>query len=213
MRIDPAARSAQGPRMGLSTKRRRLGLALAALTLMAAGLQGCATAGKPLPLAYVDMNRMYGGWYLIATLPNSFERGLVGPYDVYSRRPDGDIREDFYTRRGGFDAPLKHFIVHDWVRPGTHNAHWRVQVIWPINLPFLVLYTDPDYRFVLFGEDSRALGWIYSRTPRISDADYQALLARFQAAGYDASKFRKFVQAPDQIGQPGFWSDGIKKAQ
>jgi apolipoprotein D and lipocalin family protein len=166
-------------------------------------------ARPPLPLADVDMDRMYGGWYLIATLPNAFEKGMVGPYDVYSKRPDGDIREDFYTRRGSFKAPLKHFVVHDWVRPGTHNAHWRVQLVWPINLPFLVLYTDSSYRYVLFGEENRKLGWIYARTPTIPDADYQALIDRFQALGYDAGRFRKFVQTPDQIGQPGVWSDGV----
>jgi apolipoprotein D and lipocalin family protein len=176
-------------------------------------IAGCATFGappSPLPLADVDMSRMYGRWYLIATLPNTFERGLVGPYDVYSKRPDGDIREDFYARRGGFDAPQKHFVVHDWVRPGTHNAHWRVQIIWPVNLPFLVLCTDPSYRYVLFGEENRKLGWIYARTPNMPDADYQALIARFQALGFDSTKFRKFVQTPDQIGQPGVWSDGVK---
>jgi apolipoprotein D and lipocalin family protein len=153
---------------------------------------------------------MYGGWYLIATIRNGFEKGMVGPYDVYSKRPDGDIREDFYTRHGGFGAPLRHFVVHDWVRPGTNNAHWRVQVFWPINLPFLVLYTDPDYRYVLFGEDNRKLGWVYSRTSTIPDEDYEALMARFRAVGYDTRDFVKFVQSPEQIGQPGFWSDGLK---
>jgi len=177
----------------------------------AALLQACATAAPPLPLARVDLDRMYGGWYLIATIPNRFERGLVAPYDVYSKRPDGDIQEDFYVRRGGFDAPRKHYTVHDWVRPGTGNAHWRVQLFWPINLPFLVLYVDPDYQYALFGEESRDLGWIYSREPLISDADYRALLGRFTALGYDASRLRRFVQTPEQIGAPGFWSDGIKK--
>ncbi len=178
------------------------------------GLQGCATATHPLPLpaAPVDISRMYGGWYLVATIPNGFEKGLIQPYDVYSKRPDGDIREDFYTRRGSFDAPRKHFVVHDWVTPGAENARWRVQVFWPVNLPFEVLYVDPDYRYALFGEDSRDLGWVYSRTPTLPDTDYQALLSRFQAAGYDAARFRKFIQRPEQIGRPGYWSDGVKAA-
>jgi apolipoprotein D and lipocalin family protein len=188
--------------------------ALALIALIVSGVAGCAAGGGepqgPLPLATVDMERMYGGWYLIATLPNSFERGMVGPYDVYSKRPDGDVREDFYMRRGSFKAPLKHFVIHDWVRPGSHNAHWRVQILWPVNLPFLVLYTDPSYRYVLFGEENRKLGWIYARTPKIPDADYQALLDRFQTLGYPSAQFRKFVQTPDQIGQPGVWSGAIK---
>lgn len=188
-------------------------LAIPMVLLLAAILASTPTlaADPPLPLApAVDIPRMYGGWYIVATIPNGFEKGMVEPYDVYSRRPDGDIREDFYMRRGSFGAPRKHFVVHDWVRPGTNNAHWRVQVFWPVNLPFLVLYVDPDYRYVMYGEEGRDLGWIYARRPDIPDADYQALLERFRTLGYDPSKFRKIVQHPADIGRPGYWSDNIK---
>ena len=183
-------------------------LALIATALAPAG---CAGKTQSVPLAQsVDLNRMYGGWYIVATIPNGFEKGMVAPYDVYSKRGDGEIREDFYMRRGSFTAKHKHFVVHDWVKPGTHNAHWRVQVLWPVNLPFLVLYVDPDYRFVLYGEDDRNLGWIYSRDPTLSDSDFQALLLKFKAVGYDTTRFRKIVQRPIDIGQPGYWSDDIK---
>ncbi len=155
---------------------------------------------------------MYGGWYIVATIPNGFERGMVAPYDVYSRRPDGDIREDFWMQRGSFRARRQHFTVHDWVRPGTHNAHWRVQVFWPVNLPFLLIWADPDYRWVLYGEDDRNLGWIYSRTPTIDAAAYASLLEQFRQRGYDTSRFRKIIQRPEQIGQPGFWNDGVARA-
>jgi apolipoprotein D and lipocalin family protein len=185
--------------------------AIAALLLILSQLQACAEPAEPIPLAtHVDLDSMYGGWYIVATIPNWFEKGMVGAYDVYSRRPDGDIREDFYMRKGGFSAAQKHFVVRDRVLPGTHNASWRVQIFWPVSLPFLVLYTDPQYRYVLFGENDRSLGWVYSRTPTIDDADYRALLDRFQQLGYDSSRFRKVVQFPWQIGQPGFWSDGIQ---
>jgi apolipoprotein D and lipocalin family protein len=181
------------------------------MCLTFAQLSACAVAAAPIKLAVsVDLNSIYGGWYIVATIPNWFEKGMVAAYDVYSRRPDGDIREDFYLRRGGFNADQKHFVVHDWVLPGTNNASWRVQIFWPISLPFLVLYTDPQYRYALFGENNRTLGWVYSRTPTIDDADYRALLERFQQLGYDSSRFRKVVQFPWQIGQPGFWSNGIR---
>lgn len=182
------------------------------------GLSGCIgtadPALPPIPLARVDMDRMYGGWYLIATIRNGFEKGMVAPYDVYSKRPDGDIREDFTMRRGSFQARPRHFVVHDWVRPGTHNGAWRVQLFWPVNLPFLVLGVDPAqgsglYQFAMFGEQNRKLGWIYARTPTISDSDYARLLARFKTLGYNPVVFVKFIQTPAQIGQPGFWSDGI----
>jgi apolipoprotein D and lipocalin family protein len=171
---------------------------------------GCASHPE-LPLARVDLPRMYGVWYIVATIPNWFEKGMVAPKDTFSPRPDGDIREDFYIRRGSFGAPEKHFVVHDWVRPNTDNAHWRVQIFWPIDLPFLVLHVDPDYQVALFGENDRSLGWIYARKPVIPEAEYQALLGRFSALGYDASRFRKVIQLPEQIGLPGFWSDDIHR--
>jgi apolipoprotein D and lipocalin family protein len=183
-------------------------LALALIALIAGA--GRASAREPLPLARVDMSRVWGDWYIIATIPNAFERGMVAPHDVYSPGGGRNIQEDFYMRRGGFGARLNHFRVHDWVRAETNNAHWRVQIFWPINLPFLVVYVDPQYRFMLFGEEDRKLGWIYGRSPEISDADYADLLRRFAAAGYDPARFRKFVQTPAQIGQPGFWSDGVR---
>jgi apolipoprotein D and lipocalin family protein len=174
---------------------------------------GCSNP-RPVPLArQVELDRMYGGWYIVATIPNWFEKGLVNPYDVYSPRPDGDIKEEFYLQRGSFAAARTRHEVHDRVQPNSGNARWRVQIFWPLNLPFLVLYVDPQYRYALFGEDSRNLGWIYARSPEISDADYRDLLARFAADGYDTGKFIKFVQKPGDIGKPGYWSDGIVRAE
>jgi apolipoprotein D and lipocalin family protein len=183
---------------------------LLALSLLAQ-LAACAGSSSPLPLAsQVNLEAMQGRWYIVATIPNYFERGMVAPFDVYSLRADGDIQEDFYVRRGSFAAKVRHFTVKDTMVPGSHNASWRVHLFWPISVPFLVLYTDPGYRYVMFGENDRALGWIFSRTATISDTDYRALLDRFAALGYDTTRFRRVIQLPEQIGMPGFWNDGIQ---
>jgi apolipoprotein D and lipocalin family protein len=94
------------------------------------------------------------------------------------------------------------------VKPGTDNGFWLA--IWPLNLPFPIVYVDPDYRYVLYGEQGRDLAWIYAREPVVDDGDYAMLLARFQALGFDSSTFRKFVQRPEDIGKPGYRSDGLK---
>jgi len=198
VRLDERARAAA---------RWRLVLALPLVALLLA----CTGSSRPIPLAaHVDLEAMQGGWYIVATIPNHFERGMVAPYDVYTRRANADIQEDFYTRRGGFDAKVRHYTVRDTIVPGSNNARWRVHLFWPISLPFLVLYTDPAYRYVMFGENNRSVGWVFSRTPTIDDADYQPLLDRFAALGYDPTRFRKVIQLREQIGQPGFWNDGIR---
>lgn len=189
---------------------RALAVALLAPLLLAA----CVDAGDPkagtVPLAHVDLGRMYAGWYIVATIPNPLERGVVESFDVLSAGPrPGVIREDFYMRRGGFGAKRNHLVSRIEVEPGSGNADWRVAPFWPIRLPFQIVYADPDYRFVLFGEQNRKWGWIYSRTQTISDTDYTRLLGKFRALGWDTSLFRKVVQTPDQVGAPGFWSDGL----
>ena len=133
-------------------------------------------------------------------------RALRRLFETSGRRHPGD----FYFQSGSFAASQKHYTVHDWVVPGTNNAHWRVQVFWPVDLPFLVLYGDPQYRYVLYGENDRQLGWIYARAQTLPEGDYQALLNRFASLGYDKTRFVRFVQKPEQIGQPGYWSEGIK---
>jgi len=82
---------------------------VAAVLALALCLSACGDDGPPLALApSVDLDRMMGGWYIVANIPNWFENDLVGLYDVYSRRPDGDIQEDFFTHEGNFDSPKKH---------------------------------------------------------------------------------------------------------
>jgi apolipoprotein D and lipocalin family protein len=92
-------------------------------------------------------------------------------------------------------------------RAGSRCHGWPVT----IDLPFLVLYVDSNYQYALFGEQDRALGWIYARSPVISELEYRELLARFSAVGYDAERFRKVIQTPEQIGRPGFWNEGIDR--
>ena len=191
-----------------------LGPGLRALGLTAAlALTACASAGRgPTPLAKVDLKAVYGDWYIVATMPNVLERGVAESHDHFAPRAGG-VREDSEMRRGGFDRPRQHFVVAIDVLAGTNNADWRVKPFWPVRLPFQVLWVDPGGRFLLFGEQDRRWGWIYSRDQRISDQDYAAMLGRFAALGYDTSKFRRTVQFPDQIGQPGVWGDGIRASR
>jgi apolipoprotein D and lipocalin family protein len=175
--------------------------------LVALLLGGCAAASKPLALApEVDLQRMTGGWYIVAAIPNHFERNLVGMYDYYSLLPDGSIREDFFTYEMSFATKQKHFTVHDTISPGTHHASWHVHFFGPISAPFPLLYVSPRYEYALFGYPNRQLGWIYSRQPRIEEKTYQSLLQRFAEEGYDPKRFRRIVQFPSQLGQPGFTS-------
>jgi lipocalin len=106
----------------------------------------------------VDLKAIQGSWYIVANIPNHFEKGMVAPFDVYTQRANGDIQENFTVRFGGFDANSRHLTITDSVVAGSNNASWRVHIFGLVSLPLLLLYTDPGYRYVLFGENDQLAG-------------------------------------------------------
>ena len=72
------------------------------------------------------------------------------------------------------------------------------------DLSYLILEVAPDYSWALIGQPSRKYAWVFARDPRMDDALYTELVARFAHYGYDPSRLRRIPQFADQAGQPGF---------
>lgn len=168
-------------------------------------------AAEPLVTVPVDLPRYMGRWYVIANIPYFAERDFVGSRAEWSLRSDGRIDDTFVGRKGGFDQKESRHSFVDTAVPGSGGGKWRVRLFWPVYVTQLTLYVDPDYRYTLLGYPDKKLGWIFSREPEMDDATYHALLARFDAMGYDTSQFRRVPQRPEQIGLPGFASPGGQK--
>lgn len=162
-------------------------------------LSACSSSGKPkLPplktVAHVDLSRYLGDWYVIANIPYSLENGKVGTFDHYAMRPDGKMDNVYCFRRGNLDAPLEKWHGVAWVHNKETNAEWRVQFIWPIRVPYLIIDLDPDYEWSVIGYPSRKLAWVLCRKPTMDDATYQGILKRLQDQGYDPAKIQKVPQ-------------------
>ena len=84
-----------------------------------------------------------------------------------------------------------------FVRPDGSNAVWGMQFIWPIKADYQIVYLDEDYRRVIIAREKRDLVWLMAREPTIPDEEYQALLARVVALGYDAADLRLTPQQWD----------------
>lgn len=187
----------------------------AVLLLGFALLAGCAgtppnrnpRAQDPLVLApHVDLDAFMGRWYVIANIPYFGERGYVGSYVEYKLRPDGDIDDIFFGRKGDFTAPVDRKNLKDRVVDRSTNAQWRASPFWPVSFPYLILYVDPAYQYALIGYPDKELGWVFSRSPDMPDDVYRSLMSRFDSQGYDVSRFSRVPQRPQQVGLPGFQS-------
>jgi apolipoprotein D and lipocalin family protein len=164
---------------------------------MTAAMAGCATAGERPPLVLaknVDLERYFGRWYIIANIPYFAERGNVGAYVEYARRPDGQISDVYIAHEDGFASPPTRTEGRGYVVPGNGNALWRVTFLWPIYVSYPILYVDDGYKVALVGYPDRSLGWVFSREREMDEGTYRAMLQRFAAQGYDISQFVRVPQ-------------------
>ncbi|MDB6086126.1 MAG: bacterial lipocalin [Gammaproteobacteria bacterium] len=147
------------------------------------------------PVAHVDLPRFMGDWYVIATIPTRFEKNAYNAVENYKLEPGGQVATAFRFRNGSYDSPVKTIHSTGFVKDGTGNAEWGVQVFWPIKAQYIVAYLKDDYTQTIIGRDARDYMWIMARTPIISQADYDSLVARVRALGYPVPNIRKVPQA------------------
>lgn len=162
------------------------------------GICGCVhDTMKPIvPVSEVVLSRFMGDWYVIAHIPSFVERNACDAVESYAMRPDGGIQTTFRYRNKSFDAPLKTMRPVGTIEPGTGNAVWGMQFIWPIKAQYIVAYLDPGYTETIVARDARDYAWIMARTPRIADDSFAADVERLRQMGYDTSKLRRVPQQP-----------------
>jgi len=159
-------------------------------------LGACATHAPAIPpVASVDLPRFMGDWYVIAHIPSRQERDAYDAVESYRLEADGKIRTTFRFRKGGFDAPLRTMEPVGTVVPGTHNAVWGMQFVWPIKAEYVIVDLASDYSRTIIGRSKRDYVWLMARTPRLPEPELQAAIARIKALGYDTSKLRMVPQS------------------
>jgi len=147
------------------------------------------------PTAPIDLPRFMGKWYVIATIPTRFEKNAYNAVETYALQPDGNVDTTFRFRNGAFDNPVKTIHSTGYVKAGTGNVVWGVQVFWPIKAQYIVAYLNDDYSQTIIARDARDYAWIMARTPTVSRDDYEALLLHVVDLGYPAARIRKVPQA------------------
>lgn len=169
------------------------GLGVATVALLAACAAGSRKPETPVPLASgIDLPRYMGSWYVIANIPTFPERDARDSVETYTRAADGTIDIDFRYRKQDGDA--KRMGSTGFVSP-DNPALWGVQFVWPIKADYRIAFVSPDYQQTIVARDKRDYVWIMARTPTLAEADYQALVSKVAAMGYDTSLLKKVPQS------------------
>jgi apolipoprotein D and lipocalin family protein len=173
-------------------------LQFSALAALAFGASGCMTTpNNPIPAhPSVDLERFMGDWYVIANIPTRLERTAHNAIESYRLDPDGTIATTFVFRDGAFDGPEKRYEPRGFVREGAGNAIWGMRFFWyfPLKWEYVVSYVNEDYTQTIIGRSARDYVWIMARTPQLSTADYDRLVERVRALGYDTSRLNRVPQ-------------------
>jgi apolipoprotein D and lipocalin family protein len=170
---------------------------LLALAVIAAS-SSAAAEGRNQPFQKVvdrvDIERFLGPWYVVALMPSFLEKDAVNGIETYSLDDKGDIRVEYVFYRGGPRG--KRVVMHQkaWIVDKERNSEWKVQPLWPLKLPYLIIDLAEDYRYTVIGTDNYKYLWIMSRKPVLSDQDYQAILSRLADRGYRAEDIKLMPQ-------------------
>jgi apolipoprotein D and lipocalin family protein len=97
------------------------------------------------------------------------------------------------------DAPIKTMSPVGTVRPGTNNAVWGMQFIWPIKAEYVINWVNADYTQTLVARSARDYAWIMAKAPAISETDYAAQMTRLRELGYDTSKVRRMPRKAESL--------------
>jgi apolipoprotein D and lipocalin family protein len=171
------------------------------LTLLLSFLTGCGSLSfKDLPdqptVEHLELEKFMGRWYVIASIPTSFEEGAFNAIETYTWNEKEDrVDIDFRFRVGRFDGPEKVIPQKGFIYNKTTNAEWRIQPFWPLKFPYLVVDLAPDYSDTIIGMPNRQYVWIMARTPKISESRYNQLVEKVRALGYDMNLLKKVPQA------------------
>ena len=176
----------------------------AAAAVAALLIAGCAVSPTPKipPAPQVDLQRFMGDWYVIGNIPTRPERNAYNAVESYSLSPDGSIATRFRYREGAFDGELKIMNPVGTVVPGTNNAVWGMQFIWPIKAEYVIVDIDRDYQLTIVGRSDRDYAWIMARTPKIAEPAYQAAVARLKTLGYSVDNLRRVPQQWPETAAP-----------
>ena len=164
---------------------------------------GCASHGSNSPSASkpsipaareIDLSRFMGDWYVIANIPTWPERAAFNAVETYSLREDGRIATRFRYRHGSFEAPVNTMHPIGTVRPGTGNAVWDMQFIWPFQAEYAIAELSEDGQRTLIARSDRDYAWLMARTPQITQRAYDEGMERLRVLGYDIGKVRRVPQ-------------------
>lgn len=140
-----------------------------------------------------SMDRYLGQWYEIARLPIYFEKDCVSNMmSTYTRKSNGHVKVDNECRHANGKTKR---VIGEATTPYDSKSQLLITFLpsWLNWISFgkaesKIFIMHTDYQTALVGSPDRKYLWIWSRTPQIAPATYQAYIKEANRQGFDTQK-------------------------
>lgn len=153
-----------------------------------------AKGTEPTVVQTVDLSRYLGRWYEIARIPVWFQKECAcGTTAEYTLVKDGvvSVVNRCYTSKGEVkEAKGRAWVVDKKTPAKLKVSFFSLFGFWLFGGHYWIIDLDPDYQYAVVGHPRRTLGWILSRTPRLSEEVLDTIAERLEANGYSFSQFK-----------------------
>lgn len=146
----------------------------------------------------VDLGKYVGVWYEIAKIPNPFQKKCAKNTTAqYLIRKDGRI--DVINRCVKSNGQTIQARGVARIIDKESNAKLKVSFVKFLGIRlfwgnYWIIGLDQNYQYAVIGEPSRKYGWILSRSPQLSDTDWEIFQEILVNQGYNPERFIKTDQ-------------------
>jgi|TARA_B110000495_G_scaffold114878_1_gene99477 apolipoprotein D and lipocalin family protein len=139
---------------------------------------------------YVDIEKFMGDWYVIANIPTFIEKRATNAIESYQLNDKGEVETTFTFYQDSPQGKRKKYSPKGFIFNTETNAEWRMQFLWPIKMPFLIIDLDEAYSYTVIGVPNRNYVWIMSREPFMDPTLYEKIITKLKEVDYDTSKIK-----------------------
>lgn len=147
-------------------------------------------------MPYVDVAKFLGAWYEQAVIPYYFERDCEKTVANYSLNTDKTIRVDNVCYRNGVRHESVGKAFPDPKDTEHTNAKLKVEFSSTLDIEanYWIVRLDNNYSYSVVSSPNYRYLWIMSRTPKMSEEQYQSIYTDLRADGFHVEKLRRTVQ-------------------
>lgn len=170
-------------------------LVMATLGLALTSCSSTAPLVNPTPTpAKVDLQRYLGRWHEVARLPMPFQKADEAAIAEYGVNADGTVSvHNIAIRPDGSQHDIRGYAK---VLNPPQNTKLAVRFsTWfgplipvPKEGNYWILHVDDRYQEAIVGTPDRKYLWLLARNATISDARYNALVAKAKNLGFDVAR-------------------------